>query len=145
MTSVAAASDDPFIAVFVRIIEDPLRNEMFPNLYPPSADTLKILAVGDITDIEQDKTPANQSATISASENALVSRISGFDAVEYRVGLDSRTFGHRYVRGALVITPTRDISLYVVGSDEPGVSGSVEPRDVDALWDTFVDSLVIDF
>lgn len=145
MISISATSTDPLVGIILRVVEDPLRNQMFPNLYPPDMNTLQILIVGELADFDYDDTPENKSAVLEASDLTLQSRIAGHHAGVYHVGLSDATFGHMYIRGALVITETRDISIFVIGSDEPGVAGSVSSTEIDSLWDSFVESIQIEY
>jgi hypothetical protein len=143
MRSISATSTDPVLALMVSIIEDPLRNSMYPALYPPSEDTLRLLAVADVTHLNYPSTERNQAAVEAVDQGAIITTISGYDAAVYRLGLEGMEVGHVHLVGAIVITDTRDVSLYLIGSDEPDVSGSVQPSYVDDLWSRFVASLEI--
>ena len=144
-TTVLAASKDPVVGIVIRMIEDPLRNETFPGLYPPDSTVLRLLILGELYVFEYDDTEQNESAIMAASDNATITKISGYDAAMYEVDLSSSTFGLRHIRGALVMTERRDISIFAVGSVEPGVRGSVEPEYVDSLWVNLVESIEIDY
>jgi len=144
-TTILATSTDPLVGIIIRVIEDPLRNEMFPNLYPPDSTILRLMILRDLNDFEYDDTEENESAVMAASDNGKITKISGHDAAVYEVSLSNSTFGHTCIRGASVITEKRDISIFVVGSVEPGVRGSVEPEYIDSLWTSFVASLEIDY
>lgn len=145
MTAISATSSNPTVAVVVRIIEDPLRNQMYPDQYPPDEDLFKLLVVGDMGDLSYDDTEINESAIMSASKNARTTKINGHHAATYNLGLDNRDIGHISVRGALVITEKRDISLFVIGSDEPDAPGSVSSKTIDDIWSRFVETLKIDY
>ena len=135
--NVSAIATEPVVGLMVRVIEDPLRDQMFPNSYPPSEELFHILIVGDIDDLNFDDTEGNKSAVMTT--------ISGFDAATYQLGLDNREIGHMYVRGALIITPLRDISLYIIGSDESNAPDSVTPKFIDDLWSKLLNSIEIDY
>ncbi len=145
MVNVTAIATEPVVGLMVRGIEDPLRDQMFPNLYPPSEQTFRILVVSDIADLTYDDTESNKSSIMTAGERSVMTTISGFDAATYHLGLDNMEIGHIYIRGALVITPVRDISLYIIGSDESNAPDSVSSKYIDDLWSKFVNSLEIDY
>jgi hypothetical protein len=146
MISISAASFDPLTGIFVRIIEDPLRNEVYPEMYPPGWSALRVLTSGDLANLSYgDDTPETRAAVLEASDRITKTRIGGYDAGSYRLALDDSFPGHLYMRGAHVMTERRDLSLLVVGSDEPGVSGSVGAAYIDSLWGELVESLQIDF
>ncbi len=145
MVKVSATATEPVVGLMVRSIEDPLRDQMFPNLYPPSEQLFRILVVSDIAYLSFDDTESNESAIMTAVESSIMTTISGFDAATYQLGLENREIGHLYVRGALIITPIRDISLYIIGSDESDAPDSITSKFIDDLWSKFINSITIDY
>jgi len=145
ITNISASSRDPVVGILIHIIEDPLRNQMFPKLYPPSDQSLRILVAGEITNLNYPKTETNNSEAMAASDNATIMTISGFRAASYKVGLEGSSLGHVYIRGAIIVTDRRDISLYIIGSDELDVSGSVNSDYIDTLWSKLLESFSVDF
>jgi hypothetical protein len=146
MTTVSATSNDPVVGFLVRVIEDPLRNQMYPGLYPVMPDgPFRTLVVGEITGLNYPKSDANSSAAIAASNNAIITSIAGYQAATYQASLEGTPIGHVRLRGALVITEKRDISLYLIASDEADAPGSVDSSFVDALWSRLLAGLHIDF
>jgi hypothetical protein len=146
LISISATSTDPMLGVVFKIIEDPLRDLMFPSLYPvPPDNAFRTLVASEITLLEYPRNSSNSAALESASDRAEITEVSGFPAATYTVSLEGTPIGHAYVRGALVITARRDVSLYVMGSDEPNAPGSVGRSDVDALWERVISGLIIDY
>ena len=145
MVKVSATATEPVVGLMVRSIEDPLRDQMFPNLYPPSEQLFRILVISDIAYLSFDDTESNESAILTAVESSIMTTISGFDAATYQLGLENREIGHLYVRGALIITPIRDISLYIIGSDESDAPYSITSKFIDDLWSKFINSITIDY
>jgi hypothetical protein len=92
MKSILAASVDPTVAIYIKIIEDPLRNERFPDLYPPTEETLRTLTVGDISQFEFPRSEENKEAVLMAAEEATFTTICGYTALTYDVTFSSLTF-----------------------------------------------------
>jgi hypothetical protein len=143
-TKVSATSRDPVMVLLIQVIEDPQRNQMFPDF--ASDESLRTQVGIDIAmNLNYPNTDANRSAVISAGNRALVTTISGYKAVTYDAALAGTPLGHIRMRGALVVTDTRDVTIYLIGSDESSAPGSVSPEYVDAAWSKVVASLEIDF
>jgi hypothetical protein len=146
LTTVYVSSNNPVIALFISIIEDPLRNVLFPHLYPNISDqSLRSLVLSSITNLEYTRTDANNLEAMKASDNAKIIMISGFKAATYQTGLEDTSIGHAYVKGALIITNRRDIDIYLMGCDEPDKPGSINSPSMDNLWEKIINSLRIDF
>jgi hypothetical protein len=146
MQSISATSSNPVVGIVISSIEDPLRDVLFPELYPiPRDDVFKTMAASEITSLDYPRTDANRAALDDAIESAVITSVGGFPAVSYTASLEGTAMGHVHVRGALVITPRRDISLYVIGSDEGGVPGSVTTQAIDDLWETLVSTIRIEY
>jgi hypothetical protein len=110
LVDISATSADPFLGILVRTIEDPLRDQMFPALYPPDGGSLRLLLIGDLTDLALADTDENSVAIRDASENATFRQIAGYRAATYIAKLTSREFGAMYVRGAFLVTDRRDVT-----------------------------------
>jgi len=145
LSSVIADSSDSPVMIAVRVIDDPSLHEMYPDLYPPDDKALRIMTTSDIIGFYDSASDEEFAEIQAVREQAVIMEVCGFPAAAYAFGVDTTDLGHVYVRGALVITDRRDISLFVTGSNAPGANGGVEPAYVDGLWSQLIQSLRLEF
>lgn len=145
VSTITGESTNPTLALGLRIIEDPLRNRMFPELYPPSEDALRILLIGDLADLQFSESEVPQQDLLSAPQEAIVLELSGFPAAAYSIRATDTAIGDALLRGALVVTNRRDVSLFMLGSVEPNVEGSFTSEQIEAIWERFSESLRLDY
>lgn len=145
VSTISAESSNPTLALGLRIIEAPLRNEMFPELYPPSDDALRILLIGDLADYQFSEDEVSQEQLLSASQESSILQVSGYPAAEYSLSAKDTMIGDALLRGALIVTDRRDVSVFLLGSVEAGVEGSFTNSQVETIWKKLLDSLVLDY
>jgi len=85
VVQITAESTNPAGFMYVRIIEDPTRNEMFPELYPPDDQSLRLLAMGDIADFQFKEEELPESELIEAARDARIIEVDGFPAAEWEI------------------------------------------------------------
>lgn len=143
LVNITVESPEPFMILYLQAIEDPLRDEMYPGAYPPDDTTLKLLAIGDLTNLDIVESRENESAIQGASEDLSFRDISGYRAARYSTTLDSTSVGNVYIRGAVLVTERRDVTLMAIGRIDPDVQGSVRPEQVENLWSQFLSSIAV--
>jgi hypothetical protein len=141
VTFISAESVDPAVFLFLRIIEDPTRNEMFPELYPPDDQALKLLVLGDISGFQFTEAELSERELYEAYESARIVEIDGYSSAEYTFNPKDTAIGDAYVQGALIVTDRRDISVALVSSIEEGVKGSLSSAEADEIWKRLKSSL----
>ena len=145
VSTISAESSNPALALGLRIIEDPLRNEMFPELYPPSDDALRILLIGDIVDFQFSEDEVSQEQRLTASQESRILQVSGYPAAEYSLSARDTVIGDALLRGALIVTDRRDVSIFLVGSVESGVDGSFTSTQIETIWEQLLGTLELDY
>ncbi|MBN1248227.1 MAG: hypothetical protein JXC32_11255 [Anaerolineae bacterium] len=144
-TLISAQSSDPFMAIIVRLIEDPLREELYPNLYPPTESSLRMLLRSEIVDLELSTSTDKIDAVLEASNKAQLTAVGGYPAALYTLVLTTTDYGDLYLRGAMIVTDRRDISVHIIGSTEPDIPGSVQPGVIDQVWSQVIKSFSADY
>ncbi len=125
----------------ISIIEDPTRETRFPSLYPPDEDSLRAILISEVGRLRSVSTELSQQDLIEAIERATITTICGYPAAEYTVAAPNTPIGDALIRGALVVTDAWDVSVYLFGSVEPDVGGSLTLSQVEVIWDRLTASL----
>lgn len=135
---ISVAGSSPF-AIQGQIVHYPLW-ETDPDWYPPDDDRLRLEIEGDFERLNI-LSKANTAVLESAIETASITKISGYPAATYSVTIKNEQDLPMYMRGAVVITPKRYISLLVSGFTDSQTSRSVTPKAIDEIWTELVTSI----
>ena len=145
-TVISASSKEPVIYLMFLIIEDPLRDVLYPEQYPPTRGLYQAKIASRLTNLESNKSDeTDRDSILHTLDNINITKISGHHAALYQAELEKSFMGKTYIRGTEIITDNRDISIVIMGSIEPDVYYSVEPVIIDGLWKKLIDSLSIDY
>ena len=131
--------------LLVQTIEDPLRNEMFPALYPPTDTTLHLLVISSLSSLQFTHAQENMDEMDRAATNAVITSVSGFPAATFGLPLKGTPYGDVYMRGALIITDNRDVMALLFGADEQDTPGWVSRDVIDRLWERFASTLKLSY
>jgi len=133
LEQVEMSSSNPVVGLLVRVNEDAeLTSE--PDWYPPDPELLRTYASLNLGQLSVPDTDENTRAATEAVRAATTTTISGYPALTFSYGASGSPVGHIYVRGGIMISPNHLIELFVFGSDESGVLGSVSREYVDTVW-----------
>jgi hypothetical protein len=132
-------------AYVVRIIESPLLEETYPNHSAPDEATLRSLALEEMTFLDTEESADTLPARLRASQDGIVGDMAGFPAISYAIRLELPGVGEACVRGAVIVTHSRYVAVYAMASTGQGNPFSVEPEELDQLWEALAASLVLDY
>ena len=106
----------------ILIVEDPLRDVLYPESYPPDRNLFEIFIAGRLGDLEENREDdVDKNIMYDAIDIIKITKISGHHAALFQTELEKTFIGKAYIRGAEVITEERDISIVLMGSIESGV------------------------
>ncbi len=144
-STILGVSNDPVLSIGIRIIEDPSRNIMFPELYPPDDMAIKLLVLGDITEIPLVEGESYKSEIENAYNNLIINSFIGFPSAEYKLSPLDTAIGDAVIYGILIISEKRDISIKFIASIEPNTKGSVSEEFSEEIWSEILNSIQIDY
>jgi len=144
VTNISAQSANPSVVLLIQILEDPTRNEMWPDLYPPDEEKMKVLVIGDVANLNFTEDELPQQDVMAALDAVDTTPIAGHPAARYVLRPQDTAIGDALVRGALIVTDERDVSLYLIASVEAGVDGSLQPTTVDEIWEHLIATIRLD-
>jgi hypothetical protein len=145
-TIIQITSPDKSVGIRIELVEDPTAYIENPNLYPPSDDYLRLSAASAMGSPSISKSQVNETAAKQAYENAIISPISGHHAITYKVLFKDDNFGGDiYMRGSVIITEKRDITVFLLGFPGLSANGSVNSEYIDKLWMNIINSVWIGY
>ena len=145
LTTISLKNSDSSTIIKIDLIEDPLRDVMFPGQYPPSENLLRGFVAGEIGNINISKSEANESAGKEAIEKAEIKPISSHHAALFKAQFEDEKFGEIYLRGAVVVTEKRDINIIMLGISGVSENQIVNSEFIDKLWSEIINSISITY
>jgi hypothetical protein len=146
MHRISAMSTSAIVGFIFDIVEDPLIDASISlNYASPPDDVLRAMVTSELAHLNYPSTNSNIEALIDASENAQISTLAGHNAASYTTSFEETELGHVFVRGAMIVTPRRNISLIVFGCDEPDIEGSVTHEEIIGTWTKITSSLRVEY
>jgi hypothetical protein len=138
---IGAFSASPSAYFGIRILDIPLRDEMFPDLYPPDNKSLEILTISDLTGLEIIQDSLTSEKILDVAKNFKFRDVDGFPSAQYSFILTDSEIGESLVNGALIITDKYDVSVFFVASIEQNVEGSFKISLVNKIWNRIISSI----
>jgi len=118
-----------------------------PKWYPPSDDILRAAANQVLIDLEFEDTDENLVSYLNATSNGTITTLAGYPALEYSLYIKDSKLGDLYIKGSEIITPQREINIFVIGGVSKDVSSfeSVTPEYINNLWTQMLEGLSISY
>lgn len=145
VSTISGQSLNPVISLAIQITEDPLRNDMFPELYPPDSTSLKLLALPEMIKTPLIKDKISDEEFDKSYQNIVITKYAGYPAAEYKFTPTNTAIGDAILYGVIIISDKRDVSIKLIASIEPDTEGSVTEEYVSELWVEILKSLHIDY
>jgi hypothetical protein len=143
---ISGMSTSSLVGFVIDVVEEPVTETSTIRIDSPlSDDALRAMVTSELAHLNYPSTNSNIETLIEASENAQITTLAGHHAATYTASFEETEFGSVYVRGAMIITPRRNISVIVFGGDESDTEGSVTPEEISDTWDKITSSLQIEY
>ena len=111
VSNITGVSYNPVLSMGIQITEDPTRNILFPELYPPDDTAIELLALRDLTKIPLLESESFNNEINNAYKDLIINSYSGFPAVEYKLNPLDTAIGDAVIYGVLIVSDKRDISI----------------------------------
>lgn len=145
VSTISGQSLNPVISIAIQITEDPLRNDLFPELYPPDSTSLRLLALPEMINTPLFEDKISDEEFDLAYQNIIITKYAGYPAAEYKFTPTNTAIGDAILYGVIIISDKRDVSIKLIASIEPDTEGSVTEEYASQIWVEILKSLHVDY
>jgi len=137
------ASQNPPVGIGLRVAEGHQVQGYYPGAYPPTDSLLRDFVSAEIRNVNAGTVVERENAALAGGREAEIGTVDGHPAALFTASV-RETGGTTYIRGAVLMTETKALSLMVLGAVVPNTQGYVQPELIDQLWSQIIESLQVD-